>query len=161
MTIEPPYYPIVYVRGYAATMKEIEDTVATPYMGFNLGSVKIRQNYEDDIVRHVFESPLIRLMKDEKYVDTYRSGDIVDSSERVSPRSVWIFRYYEPVSESLGSGERDTMPNFARDLRRFILQIREAVCGDDQEARAAFKVHLVAHSMGGLICRTYLQMFCR
>ncbi len=38
MAIEAPYYPIVYVRGYAATMSEIEDTVATPYMGFNLGS---------------------------------------------------------------------------------------------------------------------------
>ena len=46
MTIKPPYYPIIYVRGYAATMSEIEDTVATPYMGFNLGATKVRQNYE-------------------------------------------------------------------------------------------------------------------
>ncbi len=30
MAIQPPYYPIVYVRGYAATMGEIEETVATP-----------------------------------------------------------------------------------------------------------------------------------
>ena len=34
MTVEAPYYPIIYVRGYAATMSQIEDTVATPYMGF-------------------------------------------------------------------------------------------------------------------------------
>ena len=35
-SITPPYYPIIYVRGYAATMRELEETVGTPYMGFNL-----------------------------------------------------------------------------------------------------------------------------
>jgi len=37
MRIEAPYYPIIYVRGFAAGMKEIEDTTATPYMGFKAG----------------------------------------------------------------------------------------------------------------------------
>ena len=32
-----PYHPIIYVRGYAGTQSAIENTVATPYMGFNLG----------------------------------------------------------------------------------------------------------------------------
>jgi hypothetical protein len=41
--ITKPFYPIIYVRGYAMKQSEIEDTVATPYMGFNLGSTKIRQ----------------------------------------------------------------------------------------------------------------------
>ena len=36
-------YPIIYVRGYAMTQSEIEDTVADPYMGFNVGSCKVRQ----------------------------------------------------------------------------------------------------------------------
>ena len=36
MKIEHPYYPIIYVRGFAATQGEIEETSATPYMGFNL-----------------------------------------------------------------------------------------------------------------------------
>ena len=54
MTIKAPYYPIIYVRGYAATMAEVEETVATPYMGFNLGSTKIRQNFDDKIgLKHV------------------------------------------------------------------------------------------------------------
>ncbi len=44
--IQPPYYPIVYVRGYAMTQGEVEETVATPYMGFNLGSTKIRQDWQ-------------------------------------------------------------------------------------------------------------------
>ena len=30
---EHPYYPIIYVRGYAGTDSDIEDTVSDPYMG--------------------------------------------------------------------------------------------------------------------------------
>ena len=41
--IEHPYYPIIYIRGYAMTQSAVEDTVADPYMGFNLGSTKLRQ----------------------------------------------------------------------------------------------------------------------
>jgi len=161
MTITPPYYPIIYVRGYAATMGEIENTVATPYMGFNLGSTKIRQDYEGDIVPFVFESPLIRLMKEEGYTDSYRDGKFIPRGGRVPAKSVWIFRYYEPVSEDLGTGERQTIPRFALELRKFILRVRDHVCGNDAAAKAKFKVYLVAHSMGGLICRTYLQNICR
>ena len=40
---ESAIHPIIYVRGYAMTQSEIEDTVADPYMGFNLGSSKTRQ----------------------------------------------------------------------------------------------------------------------
>jgi hypothetical protein len=159
MAIESPYYPIVYVRGYAATMGEIEETVATPYMGFNLGSTKIRQDYENNIVRFIFESPLVRLMKDEGYVDTYGGGDLIGPGKKVSPRSIWIFRYYENVSKDLGSGKREEIPEFATRLRRFILRIRENVCRGAAD-RAKFKVYLVAHSMGGLICRCYLQNTC-
>ena len=46
--ITPPFYPIIYVRGYAATMGQIEETVGTPYMGFNLGSTKVRQRHAND-----------------------------------------------------------------------------------------------------------------
>ena len=40
---------------------------------------------------------------------------------------------------------------------RRIARLRDSVCGDDAEARKAFKLYLVAHSMGGLICRCLLQ----
>jgi hypothetical protein len=36
------YHPIIYVRGFAATQSEIEEAVADPYMGFNVGSTKAR-----------------------------------------------------------------------------------------------------------------------
>ena len=160
--ITPPYYPIIYVRGYAATKEEIEATVGTPYMGFNLGSTKVRQGHADDKpVRFIFESPLIRLMKDESYICTYRDGDFVNVDQRVDSRSVWIFRYYEQDSESFGDGARDTIVSYAEDLGHFILRVRKQVCQGDPAELAKFKVYLVAHSMGGLICRTYLQNVAR
>lgn len=160
MTAESPRYPIIYVRGFAATISEIEETSADPYMGFNLGATKIRQNHKGDIVRFIFESPLLRLMKDEAYVDCYRDGDFLPVDRAAPARSIWIFRYYERASESLGSGERQTIPEIACDLRRFILRVRDTVCLVDPSAKGRFRVNLVAHSMGGLICRCYLQNLC-
>ncbi len=160
MPITPPFYPIVYVRGYAATMDEIEDTVATPYMGFNLGSTKIRQDYEGRPVRFIFESPLIRLKKDFQYEDVYEEGDIIAEDKPARPESIWIFRYYEQVSKELDSGERVPITKFAEDLRAFILRIRKQVCGKDAADLKRFKVILAAHSMGGLVCRCYLQNIC-
>lgn len=160
--ITPPHYPIIYVRGYAATMREIEATVSTPYMGFNRGSTKVRLGHTDDKpVRFIFESPLIRLMKDESYIDAYKDGDFVPLRQQVDSRSVWIFRYYEKDSESFGDGKKDPIESYAKDLRDFILRVREQVCQGDVEELKKFKVYLVAHSMGGLICRTYLQKVAR
>ena len=59
-----PYHPIIYVRGFAGTQGEIEDTVGDPYMGFNIGSTKSRQVWDGKMRRYYFESPLVRL-KDE------------------------------------------------------------------------------------------------
>lgn len=33
-----PFHPIIYVRGYAMTPNEIDETTADPFCGFNLGS---------------------------------------------------------------------------------------------------------------------------
>lgn len=161
MPIKPPYFPIVYVRGFAATMKEIEETTATPYMGFNLGSTKIRQDFQGQIVPFIFESPLIRLMKERGYRDAYQNGGFIEEGQEVSAKSIWIFRYYEKASESLGTGKRSPIEAYAEELRVFILRIRRQVCGQNAAARNTFKVYLVAHSMGGLICRCYLQNICR
>ncbi len=158
--LERPYFPIVYVRGYAATMDEIEDTVATPYMGFNLGSTKIREDFKGEIQRFIFESPLIRLMKEHGYVDAYKHGQLASMDEQVTPRSIWVFRYYEKRNAP-GQGVRKSISEFAIELREFILRIRDQVCLDDAQARERFRVYLVGHSMGGLICRCYLQNICR
>ncbi|MCU1715535.1 esterase/lipase family protein [Pseudomonas sp. 5P_3.1_Bac2] len=159
-TITHPYYPIIYLRGFAASMSEIEATTADPYMGFNLGSAMLRQDSKGAAQAFIFESPLLRLIKDHDYVDAFQNGGIDYSSKPAPSRSIWIYRYYESVSQSLGNGKRRSMEDFAVGLRAFIIQVRNAICGADAKARKDFRVYLVAHSMGGLICRTYLQNTC-
>jgi len=151
--LKPPYYPIIYVRGYAGTQNAVEDTVATPYMGFNLGTTKYRQTYSGSVEPYVFESPLIRLMKDHLYEDAFHDGQIMPQGP-VSPKSIWIFRYYDVVSKDLGTGERKEIEFHAEKLRQFILHVKKAT---GQEDNNDFRVYLVAHSMGGLVCRCYLQ----
>ncbi len=153
--VERPFFPIIYVRGYAMTEREISETVATPYMGFNLGATKVRQDWQGKVSRHVFESPLIRLMKVYGYRDTYADG--TEQTGTLDPKSIVIYRYYEQADPDLGTGSVPSVLDAAKGLGDLVIRLREQVCGSDPEARAAFKVYLVAHSMGGLICRCLLQ----
>jgi pimeloyl-ACP methyl ester carboxylesterase len=146
-----PHHPIIYVRGYAMTQDAIEETVADPYMGFNLGSTKLRQVYPKRIVRHVFESPLVRLMKDEGYTDCFADGSELTDDTPLPERAVWIYRYYEQASRDLGTGDGAEIEDYARGLLALIDTL------EHRAARSDFKVYLVAHSMGGLICRCLLQ----
>ncbi len=148
-------YPIIYVRGYAMTEKEIVDTVSTPYMGFELGSTKVRQAWDGTIKRLIFESPITRLMKDYGYRDIYRNGS--ETVEGIDASSVVIHRFYEQADPDIGLGKVPTIEEAASSLSDLILRVRNQVCGDDAEKRKGFKVILVAHSMGGLICRCFLQ----
>lgn len=153
--IKRPFYPIIYVRGYAMTESEISGTVATPYMGFNLGATKVRQNWEGKVSRHIFESPLIRLMKDHGYRDSYADG--TEQMGALDPKSIVIYRYHEQADKDLGTGKVPSVLDAAKGLGELILGLREQVCGSDVEALKTFKVYLVAHSMGGLVCRCFLQ----
>ena len=153
--IEPPYYPIIYLRGYAGTQGEVENTVSTPYMGFNLGSTRIRQIHTGEVKPHVFESPVIRLMKDHGYVDAYHDGQILPRGPLPS-RSIWIFRYYDVADDAFGDGNRREIEFHAKKLSEFLRHVRKAVL-EPGEKRGSFRAYLVARSMGGLICRCYLQ----
>lgn len=150
-----PYYPIIYVRGFAGTMAEVENTTATPFMGFNLGSTKLRQAWTGELQKYIFESPLVRLMKDHDYRDVYEEGRIAEGP--VPVRSVFILRYYDEVSKSFGAGKQLDIEHFAGRLSDLIEEVRDKTCGDSQAARKDFRVYLIAHSMGGLICRCFLQ----
>ncbi|HMJ65215.1 MAG TPA: hypothetical protein VK615_07670 [Candidatus Binatia bacterium] len=158
-----PRHPIIYVRGFAGTQGEVEDTVADPYMGFNIGSAKSRQMWTGEIKKFFFESPMVRLFKEHEYDDVYVDGmdQVLDlgASEPIPYRSLIIFRYYEPASKQLGTGKLPEMEDYARGLGDLIMRLREKVC-DNKENKikpADFRVYLVAHSMGGLICRAFLQ----
>ncbi len=155
MSIQAPFYPIIYVRGFAMTQGEIDATTATPYMGFNLGSTRLRQLWDGSVQRHYFESPLIRLMKEYGYSDAYLDGHF--QTEGLAARSIFIHRYYDAADQQLGEGKRPSILEAAHDLQHLIKLVRRAICGDDSEALRRFRVNLVAHSMGGLICRALLQ----
>jgi hypothetical protein len=76
--------------------------------------------------------------------------------DRIPSKSVVIYRYYEDTDND---GAPLTVAAAAAGLNDLILSVRNRVCGDDEDNRKAFKVYLVAHSMGGLICRCLLQNF--
>src|SRR5262245_42953439 len=172
MKAEHPYHPIIYVRGFAATQSEIEETVADPYMGFNIGSTKTRLAWTGEMKRFFFESPLVRLMADRKYEDVFVDGDDLLAAERsarpVPYRCIVIYRYYDEASEDFGEKTKDgkkkapsTPPieHFAEGLSDLIIRLRDRVCenADNEVTPKAFRVYLVAHSMGGLVCRAFLQ----
>lgn len=163
-TSQHPYHPIIYVRGFAATQSEIEETVADPYMGFNIGSTKSRVAWTGDVKKFYFESPLVRLMGDHKYEDVFVDGDDLVAADRadhpVPYRCIVIYRYYDEASEDFGD-DKGTPPieHFARGLDQLILRLRDKVCANPENRMSTkdFRVHLVAHSMGGLVCRAFLQ----
>jgi hypothetical protein len=162
-----PFYPIIYVRGYAMTQAEQDETTADPFCGFNLGSTVYRATPDKTkpAKKFIFESPVVRLMSDYQYADVYRNGaDIFDDEwDGVLPvRSIVIYRYYEQASSLLGRGATPTMDDFANGLSRLILRVRDLVCKnpkaqEENLTAANFRCHLVAHSMGGLVCRAFLQ----
>lgn len=161
------YYPIVYVRGYAMTQDEVEETFNSPYYGFNLGSTQIklvnRTLDKNELAMLIFESPVVRLIKEEGYADSF--GKLVTNTNTPIPgsllaadppldwhKTIWVFRFYDPESKLLGQHQRGKIDDYAEALAIFLDGVRRA-CGEPP----GFKVNLVAHSMGGLICRAYLQ----
>ncbi len=157
-------YPIIYVRGYAMTQGEIDETTVDPFCGFNLGSTVYRATPDKERPprKFIFESPLVRLGSDFGYTDVFTDGmDIVDEgwTGGLSRRSIIIYRYYETASSLLGSGTTPTMEQFATNLGELVMRVRDLVCQEpaNQLTPKQFRCYLVAHSMGGLVCRAFLQ----
>jgi len=148
-------YPIIYVRGYAMTKSEISETTSTPYMGLELGATKARQAWDGAVRKIFFESPIVRLLK-AGYSDIYRNGLQLESGP-IPQQSIIIHRYYDAADPDFGSGKVPTIKEAANGLSDLILRVRDQVCLDGQMKPEDFKVYLVAHSMGGLVCRCFLQ----
>ncbi|KAB2318109.1 hypothetical protein F8A86_14480 [Betaproteobacteria bacterium SCN1] len=150
-----PRYPIIYVRGYAMTKTEITETTSTPYMGLEYGSTKSRQAWNGAVRKVFFESPIVRLMK-LGYTDIYQDGLQLETG-RIPPESIVIHRYYDVADPDFGTGKAPTIEQAAQGLSDLILRVRDQVCRDGQMKAEDFRVYLVAHSMGGLVCRCFLQ----
>ena len=157
--IQAPFYPIVYVRGYAMTSNEREDTFHDTYYGFAATSVEKRDAPPPDYFRaDMFEGQLIRFMKLGRYAyfDATNRGldDCVDNPSR----SVWVCRFYD----------RDVMRDDLRRIEDHAEELRVMICEtipnrlkergvDLGRGLKDFKVTLIAHSMGGLVARTLIQ----
>jgi hypothetical protein len=159
-----PFYPIIYVRGYAATQREQDDTTADPFCGFNLGSTVYRATTDKNkpAKKFIFASPVLRLASDYGYSNVYEDGlDIVDEGREgtIPAKSIVIYRYYEQASTLLGNGKTPEITEFAKGLGDLILRVRDLVCADPNSGITpdTFRCYLVAHSMGGLVCRAFLQ----
>jgi hypothetical protein len=157
--IEPPYYPIVYVRGYAMTEGEREDTFHDTYYGFAATSVEKRDAPAPDYYRaDLFEGQLIRFMKlgEHAYLDATNTG-LEDAADNPS-RSLWVCRFYD--DDVMKDKLRD-IEQHAEDLRKLVCETiprRLKDCGVDLgPGLKHYKVNLIAHSMGGLVCRTLMQ----
>jgi len=157
-SIKAPYYPIVYVRGYAMRASEREETFNDTYYGFSATSVERRDAPPPDYFEaDVFEGQLIRFMK----IKEYGYADSVNRGLEVfhdnPSRSLWVSRFYDRdvFRDSIRSIE-----DHAEDLYQLVAttiprRLRDAgVVFDEKED---YRVILIAHSMGGLVCRTLLQ----
>jgi len=158
--IERPYYPIVYVRGYAMTEAEREDTFHDAYYGFSANSVEKRDVAADEgyFALDVFEGQLIRFMKAHEYVDGSNHGlELLNAGVNPS-RSIWINRFYD---KDVVTGQLRSIVEHAKDLQKQVcvelpaaLRERGVDLGPDD---SDYRVILIAHSMGGLVCRTLIQ----
>jgi hypothetical protein len=149
---EKPRLPIVYVRGFAGDTAGIDRAVTDPFYGFNDGSTHIRVGEELKPVFYQFESPLLRLHLDEGYSIFVEGGQMayLDSHDSIDPASIWIHRFYDVSASTWGAEPREfDLERAAEDLLGLIEKL--------QAKTGAPRVQLVAHSMGGLICRCLLQ----
>ena len=170
-------HPIIYIRGYAMTEAERNETAADPFCGFNVGSTVYRAN-PDKTARadkFVFESPVLRLVTDFGYRHVYQNGsDILDPDwqpgpgpdgqprQGIPPQSIVVYRYYDDGSGLLGDGQARQIESYAQGLSALVLKVKSLVCAwkgpaGEQVAPAQFRCYLAAHSMGGLVARAFLQ----
>jgi pimeloyl-ACP methyl ester carboxylesterase len=147
--------PLIYVRGFAGGQRGIDQAADDPFYGFNEGSTHIRVGRGGQPAFYQFEGPLLRLMA-EGYRPLLRGDQrrlLVNAPEQsLDPASIWVYRFYDGSASTFGdkSPEPYDIGRAARGLADFIALVRS-------KTRGRPRVNLVAHSMGGLICRAALQ----
>jgi pimeloyl-ACP methyl ester carboxylesterase len=167
--------PIVYVRGYAGPTAGINNEVDDPFYGFNKGATHVRVNGDGDPMFYQFEGPMLRLITDEDYELLVHGDQRAYLAEAdpgtLDPASIWVYRFYDQAATTFVAPPHRSL------ARSFFDKLHDAVNADgfDIETAAAGlydlimlirdktgadKVHLVAHSMGGLVARCMIQKIC-
>ena len=168
-SITPPFYPIVYVRGFAPTGSSRAQAFHDDFYGFADSSVNQQEvaPAPDGTPRFgldIFEGQLVRLMKEWNYRDAYNGG----LAPGDPTRGLWMCRFYD---RDFLEGQVRPIEDHARELLELItLTIPAALypgcqlITNESGARVLsapppddYKVILLAHSMGGLVCRTVMQ----
>lgn len=167
--------PIVYVRGFAGGTHGIEHVVDDPFYGFNEGSTHVRVDGEDDAVFYSFEGPLLRLLEQEGYQLLVDGGQrhYLQTHDQVPAQSVWIHRFYDtaagyadtdtdpvagnidPGASATGAWTEHAVPYSIEAAALGLLELIETL--QAKTSPQTSRVHLVAHSMGGLIVRCMIQ----
>lgn len=144
--------PLVYVRGFAGGTRGIDKAVDDPFYGFNEGSTHVRVGAHNQPLFHQFESPLLRLLREEGYellVKGNQEAYLAEHAE-IPANTVWIHRFYDRSATTWGGSPQEyRLETAAVDL----LDLIDRLCAKTN----APAVLLVAHSMGGLVCRSLLQ----
>lgn len=148
------YLPIVYVPGFAGDGFGGGYYTEDPFYGFNVGSTYVRISSSGELVFRHFEGPLLRLMTDHDYRLSVRGGQrawlSAQADGSVDPRSIWFHQYYDiSASQRAINPDAFRIERAAEDLLALIELIRLKT--------GAPRVHLVAHSTGGLVCRSLVQ----
>lgn len=151
------FLPIIYVRGFAGGTLGIDKAADDPFYGFNEGSTHVRVGAHGKPHFYQFESPLLRLMIDYEYklmVNGNQQRLLQDAKSNTLPaRSLWVYRFYDPSASTF---DKPPVPyrleDAASGLADYIAQVLDKTKDADQ-------VYLVAHSMGGLVCRSAIQRY--
>ncbi|MFD8201528.1 esterase/lipase family protein [Streptomyces sp. NPDC059701] len=144
--------PVIYVQGFAGGQSGIDSAVMDPFLGFNAGSTHVRIGPDNKPSFYQLESPLLRLMVDEGYQLLVHGSQetYLDAHPEIPAASIWIHRFYDPSASTWGGTPKEfRLEDAAKDLLELIEELRAKAHVD--------RVHLIAHSMGGLICRCLIQ----
>lgn len=144
--------PVIYVRGFAGS--KVDEVVDDPFYGFGQGSVDVRVDEIGEPRFHQFESPMLRLMSDERYglrvQGDQRAYLMAQPDGGVDAATIWVHRFYDVAAATLARYPQDfSIERAAEDLFALVKLVIAKT--------GAPSVFLVAHSMGGLICRSLVQ----
>ena len=147
--------PIIYVRGFAGSTSGVNDAVDDAFYGFNQGATHIRVGSGGEPRFYQFEGPLLRLLLERGYQLSVQGGQhaLLEAAapDSLDPHTVWVYRFYDPAASTFGVAPKEyRIDNAAEQLATFVNLVLE-------KTRDADQVYLVAHSMGGLICRSLIQ----